>query len=601
MQRNTLNALVKETEFIDETIKAAKGKMSATKEALDAITLEISSLSLLKNDSLVRTAATAHSNIEHTKRLLLEVRQFSAKYKKLRKEMKSSTENPSAEGLLSIYKEIKEVLGLKNAAPEITEKIGILEKQFEILVLTLVDSLPEIVQKEGAVAYLKIVKVSSSEAAHTEGISKQKRKAKIPSNLECNLSRNRLFEVFLDSLDRKFAENLPGAPESAKARGLAFVLQDLSSLKKTESLPVSAKYQIFAFACIQYHRLLYEYLDKNSNAFDPEESIGILLWSKNYYAEMLKMGKMKSLLGPVLFSGREEEVANKYVKAAEEKLTEWIGNLAAAESTRFRERKKAPDLDSEGKFISIGFMDLLHIIRQQLEPIYTHPEIFRRLSQHILKCVRKFKETLSVAVLEELDLLLKDKAQNGFEEYCIALSNSGLKFMDCLHTLSFYSDSHVQAISEVFHECMVCASDALVQNILFVISPAVRNMYTRAWNSEPVTQSIVSTYADYLKDYRESMIDYAFTFFVSSLLGNTVEMYFERCTRKKALFLGEHLCIVGADRKRYRELFGQHLSKNSLKSILRKLDCFIAITSSDNVSICAAEVALYVKEYPEDS
>ncbi|KAH9387517.1 uncharacterized protein NEMAJ01_2413, partial [Nematocida major] len=41
--------------------------------------------------------------------------------------------------------------------------------------------------------------------------------------------------------------------------------------------------------------------------------------------------------------------------------------------------------------------------------------------------------------------------------------------------------------------------------------------------------------------------------------------------------------------------------KNSLKSILRKLDCFIAITSSDNVSICAAEVALYVKEYPEDS
>ncbi|KAI5136020.1 exocyst complex component 3 [Nematocida ausubeli] len=607
MQRGPLQSLIKETETIKNALSKIKTHMSQAKESFQSIGEDLSSLETFKNDSLVRTSSTVHMNIEQTRRLLREVKVFSTKYAQLMKEMKKCTESISTESLLTIYTEIKGMIGLKSTTAEISEKVSTLEKHFEILILTIIDSLPEIVEKDGAISYMKIVKVSLNESSACEKSAKNLlgllssgvERASSSSRLDCSLDRNRVFEVFLDSVSRRFTEHLH-VDSLIGTDDLSFVLNDLKALKKTEQLAIPSKYKIFSFASIQYHRMLYEYLENNTNKFDPNESIGILLWCKHYYAEMENLGRMKSSLGPVLFSGKEGALVDKYVHVAENKLSEWIGNLAKMESKRFRERKKAPDLDSDNKFISIGFMDLLHIIRQQLDPMYAHPVIFKRVSTHILQCVKKFKEVLMLAVVEELDLVLKDKAHNGFEEYCIALSNSGLKFMDCLHTLPFYNDPNIQSISEVFYDCMVASNDALIRNILFVVSPASECIFTEKWISEPATQTIITTYNDYLSDYKESMIDYSFALFVTTLLNNTIDMYFDKLVKKRAVFRKEHLSIVATDRKRYREFFSNYLSKNALKETLKRMDYFISITSSDNISVCTSEVKLYLKEFPEE-
>lgn len=604
MERQSLHALIKETEFIQETTKNIVAKVETAKEAVNGITLNISSLSKLKNDNLVRSSAVAHMNIECTRKLLAKVKHFERKYNRLLEEIKTSTEHGSSEGLLTIYKELKEMIGLRNSTSEITEKLSILEKHFEILVLTLVDSLPEVIRKDGAISYMKIVKVSMNEdnTKSTTEDPNQTDRSSDSSVLMCHLDRAQIFEVFLDSISRRFNEHFSvDSSKIVRIGSLSFVLDDLSVLRETDELSIPPNYQIFSFSCIQYHRLLFEYLDKNCSNFDPNEAIGILLWSKEYYAQMEEIGKMKRSLGPVLFAGREKELVDKYVKVAENKLSEWISNLAHMESKRFKERKKAPDLDSENKFISIGFMDLLHIIRQQLEPIYSHTEIFKRVSLHILNCVRSFKKTLSDAVEEELEGVMKDSAKSGFEEYCIALSNSGLKFMDCLHSLTFYSDSNVQKISEVFYDCMLMANDALVRNIMSVISPAVNNIFTNSWSDEPVTESIISTYSDYLSDYKETMIDYSFVHFVSSLLEKTIQVYFDSLCKKHAIFKKDHFSILSTDRKKYREFFTRYISKNTLKDLLKHMDYLISITSSDNISICVSEVKLYLKEAPHES
>ncbi|KAI5189449.1 exocyst complex component 3 [Nematocida minor] len=605
MERDTLHALIRETQFFQESINSIKKNVDTAKTSVSTISLSISSLSRIKNDSLVRSSSTAHINMEYTRKLLSKVKHFGAKYSRLLDEIKASTESVSTGSLLSIYKEIKEMIGLRNSTPEITEKISVLESHFEILVLTLIDSLPEIIKKDGVISYMKIAKVSINEGGHIKNMNGRKELfSGVCDNslITCNLDRSRIFEVFLGSIERRFNEHFaPEHNKMIKTDALSFILEDLVLLKETDDLDIPSNYKIFSFSCIQYHRLLYENLDKNSNTFDPNEAIGILLWSKKYYAQMEEMEKPKRVLGPVLFSGREKDLVDKYVKAAEDKLSEWISNLAHMESKRFKERKKAPDLDSENKFISIGFMDLLHIIRQQLEPIYTHPEIFRKVSLHILSCVKNFKKTLTDTIIEELDAVLKDKAHNGFEEYCIALSNSGLKFMDCLHSLSFYSDKNMQLISEVFYECMVSANDALARNISSVIEPAVDNIFTEKWIEEPVTQSIISTYSDYLADYQESMIDYSFTFFVSSLLERTVQMYFDKLCKKRSIFTKDHFSILATDRKKYREFFSKYLAKSVLKEMLKPMDYFISITSSDNVSLCVSEVKMYLKECPHET
>ncbi|KAI5143050.1 exocyst complex component 3 [Nematocida parisii] len=608
MQNEALQSLIRETEIIKTTLSKIKSHTKQAKDSVESIGKDLVSLESFKNDGLVRVSATAQMNIEKTRQLLGEVKTFGKKYSKLIKEIKNRTESASAASLLSLYKEIKGLLGLKTTTPEISEKISILEKNFEILILTIIDALPEIIETEGAVSYAKAVKISIEESPNELDGTKDNRSI-IEENtgsaggkdvLSCNIDRNRIFEVFLDSVVRRFTENLHNTNLIGKD-DLSFILSDLVRLKETDGLAIPSKYKIFSFATIQYHRMLYEYLEANTDKFDPNESIGILLWCKKYYAEMEKMGRMKSALGPVLFAGREGDLVDKYISAAQEKLSEWIHNLANMESKRFQERKKAPDLDGDSKFISIGFMDLLHIIRQQLEPMHVHPGIFKRVSAHILKCVEEFREILMEAVITELDLVLKDKAHNGFEEYCIALSNSGLKFMDCLHTLPFYNDPNMQSISKVFYACMEQSNDALIRNILYVVSPATENIFTEKWISEPVTQTIISTYADYLTDYKESMIDYTFTSFVSALLDSTIELYFDRLTKKRTVYRKEHLSIITMDRKKYREFFSKYLSKNSLKESLRRMDYFISITSSDNISLCTSEVKLYLKDFPDCS
>lgn len=604
MRRSSLHALIKETEFFQESTKNISAKVETAKEAVDNITLNISSLSKLKNDHLVRSSAIAHMNIEYTRKLLAKVKHFNTKYSSLLEGIKSATESASSEGLLSIYKELKEMVGLRNSTPEITEKLSILENHFEILVLTLIDSLPEVIKKDGIISYMKIAKISMNEGESQNSIKKTDNP---PSHwdssiLMCNLSRDRVFEIFLDSISRRFNEQFPAdRTKTVRSSTLSFVLDDLSVLRESDELPIPPNYRIFSFSCIQYHRLLFEYLDKNCRTFDPNEAIGILLWSKEYYAQMEEIGKMKRALGPVLFAGREKELVDKYVSVAESKLTEWINNLAQMESKRFRERKKAPDLDSNNKFISIGFMDLLHIIRQQLEPIYAHTEIFKRVSHHILQCVRSFRKILTDSVSDELESILKDNAQSGFEEYCIALSNSGLKFMDCLHSLPFYTNPNIQKISEVFYECMLMANDALVRNIMAVVSPAVDNIFTKTWQDEPVTETVISTYSDYLTDYKETMIDYSFVQFVSSLLERTIQLYFDRICRKSSIFKKEHIAILSTDRKRYRDFFGRYISKNTLKEIIKHMDYLISITSAENISICVSEIKLYLKEAPNES
>ncbi|KAI5181198.1 exocyst complex component 3 [Nematocida sp. AWRm80] len=518
---------------------------------------------------------TIYTNINRISDLQETVKYYKSYSETIIKYISKTNKENTTKHLLSLYSAVRRIRMIKEARiDEYLEGITRIEEMFYGMIYGIMDKLPEVIKKEGGVAYVKIAKIIREEPE--EQIEK-------------------VLESLLGSIERRFREELGGVDKVLSEECLDFILKDLQLIRETEGLGIPEKYKIFSFSVLHYHRALYEYLDTEADKFDPNEAISLLLWSKRYYAEMKKMGRSKGELGPVLFSGKEEELVNKYISAAKEKLSQWIFNLTKTECKRFRERKKAPDLDSSNKFISIGFMDLLHIIRQQLEPIYEHKQIFKEITKHVSECTEQFKDSLCHCIKEELSLILKDKAKNGFEEYLIAVGNCGLKFMDCLQSLSFYSHSQIQEICNVFYECFLCANDSLVSNIVYVIQPALKHLFTKTWSSEPVSDSIVATFKDYIQDYQSTMIEYSFTTFLITLLEEIPKIYISKSIKKHSYFPKEYIPLITTDRKKYTSLFSKYLSKESISEALYPLDQFISIVNNPNASLILPEIQHILK------
>lgn len=581
MRIETLSSLVRDTESIKKCVQSIKDKANSAREEIEQMHLNVSSVSPLKHVELVKLSAHALINIESTKSLIEKTRSFDSTYSVLAQKIKTETDKKTSRSLLSIYKDLRELEGLKESSPTVVERISSLFSAFDALLFTLVDALPEVIRKESYISYLKIAKV----------IQKKDRRD--------DAYRKKMFETFLDSIERRFRENLSSS-SIHNSSSFEFIIEEVSLFKPLEDVDLPEKYEIFSFAAIHYHRALYEYLDDHADTLDPNEAISVLLWTQKYYASMQELGKTKASLGPLLFAEKESQLVSRYIVVAKEKLSEWISNLAQAECKRFSQRKKAPDLDSSNCFISVGFMDLLHIIRQQLEPVYMHRKIFKEISEHILLCSESFKSSLTATMENELGLLLKDKAKNGFEEYAIAIGNSGLKFMDCLQALPFYNHASIQAIGGVFYSCFLAANDILIRYISFVVKPAAKHLFTKKWELEPVSDSLIATYKDFLSDYKETMIGYFFSLFVSSLIKATTLFYMSRLSKKHSYFAKEYLTVLVSDKRKYVSFFSSYLAKDALIEKFKMFDLFIRIVSTDNLSLLVPEAKAFASAYPKD-
>lgn len=604
---------------IEEVVEAMENMLDLSKGAedlsersrvlLEDLEAEAKHVSEMKHASLVKLASTAERNTAEVKALSEQADAFDTAYALLVKHIKKSTDRKTARALLSIHKAVQSIFPLRHI-PSMHEKVCNARDAFDALLFTLVDDLPDLLRREGTLSALKIFKVVDREDRASAAqnapppaldlLGNASLPPAAPSSAPRGKSREKIFEVFLESIESRFREELGEDSVRCTPASLSFIIEDLRALKKTETSGLPAKYCIFPFAAIHYHRALYEYLDTHCQAFDPSAAVAILLWTREYYGEMEKLGRAKGSLGPLLLAEKEASIIDKYISAVSEKLSGWTSNLTRTECRRFREREKAPDLDAENRFISVGFMDLFHIIRQQIEPVHAHQTVFQKVSEHVLRCTESFQKGILDVLHKEFDSIKKDKAANGFEEYCIAVANSGLKFMDCLHTLPFYGDKPMQDIGGVFYDTFLAAKDVLVQNIFMVLKPALKHLFTSTWTAEPVSDTVVATLGDYMADYHETMLDHAFQVFVGSLVSHLASAYMDRLGKKSSVFKPEHLHTLGTDRRKYGVFFGQYFEKDAIPERFKKFDLFVSISSNPNVALCAAETKMYFQAYPHE-
>lgn len=194
-----------------------------------------------------------------------------------------------------------------------------------------------------------------------------------------------LRETILSDVNRLYADNHGDLLQVLKAfdsivEVLIVVHDDLTPL-------FPARYNIFHFYVLEYHRAIYNMVTKMTDGdLDPPTILALTKWVRYYYETMsARLDVQEDILEPKLLDGREDELMSMYVKLVRSKLAEWLTNILKTETLEFLERKVAPEMDTNGQYLLTGSVIVFQMFNQQLD-VVAHATRGELLSEIVQEC-----------------------------------------------------------------------------------------------------------------------------------------------------------------------------------------------------------------------
>jgi hypothetical protein len=198
-----------------------------------------------------------------------------------------------------------------------------------------------------------------------------------------------------------------------------------------------ARYNIFHFYVLEYHRSIYNTLNTmTEEEMEPATVLILIKWVRDYYESMSsRLDVGEDLLEPKLLDGKEDEYMASYVTLARGKLTEWLKNILSNETTDFLDRKVPPEMDTSGQYLLTGSIIAFQMFNQQLDVVATTSK-GQLLSEIVKECcvvMIEFQNAwIKIIDLEFNKFIQKSNDLNeGLVEYLIALAN------DCMRSTEF--------------------------------------------------------------------------------------------------------------------------------------------------------------------
>lgn len=301
---------------------------------------------------------------------------------------------------------------------------------------------------------------------------------------------------------------------------LSFIFDDLKKLNG----PCLSFFKFDDFIR-EYHNGLKKLFDHKVANLQAEFILGIIEFKSFYYRTMQDdFGRVPESVGPKLISN-DQELMNMYAEFASARLKQWIEKILAIEIQKFVARDPEIAKDEEGKLVSSGFINLLQMIKAQLEPITFNKKVFINLVDIIKMKCESFNKSLHSAMQTELKNVLASKGLHGFEDYCIMFGNSGLRLTQYISTLSFFQCDEVRELQQIFLDILRNANDILCEYILYTCRPALTHLFRDDWVSGKHRKTFIVTIDDFLQDYMKSMSDYTFTTFICDLCRKVYYIY----------------------------------------------------------------------------
>lgn len=333
-----------------------------------------------------------------------------------------------------------------------------------------------------------------------------------------------------------------------------------------------------------YHTNIKDLITFKLLSIDPERILGIIDFKTKYYDLMLtEFGKSYSEVGERLIEN-EQELYKKYTLSVTEKLKVWIENISIAEVQRFKLRDKGINLDEQGKLVSPGFVNLMQIIKVQLEPVSKHEKVFDFVTKVLIERCAMFKNTIINAIEHEYKLSYDSRGLSGFEDYCIMFGNSGFKIAKYFSSIGFCMRNQVKELQGIFISILKASNNSLCDFVCLTCKPVTEKIFTDDWAEKKLMEQFLVTLDDFLTDYSKTMTEYSFNTFLCDLSERIYLCYRTQLKSSNISLNSASAMSIKDDYNRFVDLFSKYSRErnfdNFLKSLL-KLVPLIETTSGE--------------------
>ncbi|KAI9099318.1 exocyst complex component Sec6-domain-containing protein [Phlyctochytrium arcticum] len=641
LERATIDAQLKsavESQLDDaqrglDTLAASSVETERVKANLGEVdSLCAAAQNTIRNYARIKRISRTHQNFVATKRMVEQFQQLNDQVARIRALQQEDAENilGPAPNILLIHYKLQQLETFRNTTlararkspqdvlntlHEYFHKIDRLEEEFETYIFKVARRTVDLIKGGYASTVVRIVKIIEMEERADEIASLQENVVYSPDaddieNMDVDPSQPRPIKgyrvKFFDSLRDSIVDEIKDMYANNKD-DLTSLLADFDSVVDNlivvhdELVPrFPERYNIFHFYVLEYHRAIYECVNKLTSAeIEAGDILSLLKWVRGYYASMSsRLDVSEELLEPRLLDGREELLTDEYVKLVHSKLTEWLSNILRTETVDFLERRHAPEQDGSGNYLLAGTVIVFQMFNQQVDIAATCSR--GQLLYDVIKECCLILDEFHKAWMRVLDTeyqRLVDKSPDlapGLPDYITALAN------DCLRSSEFSElllartegmldpafhpqlQSNVKAATDGFMKVSRRATQILVDIVLSDLKPALALLHCAPqWYDQPLMHLVVGTLQDYCDDFQFTMAELLFNRFTTDLMERLVGAYVESLKNKTAKFrMPLAIEKMRQDQSELTDFLGKYKSPKRVQAAFSVMDKLIGFIES---------------------
>lgn len=373
-----------------------------------------------------------------------------------------------------------------------------------------------------------------------------------------------------------------GLKSRIKAKVVADYTETLEDMKTLPQSDIGCIFDLDSLVHF-YHETLQAYLECY-NFTDPGQILKALEFEEQYskindenFFALSKIVDTASL-------------TDTYYAISETRITTWMGNMRMQIIDTFLSRDTAPATDEDSKFISFDFINMLELIRNQLEPVKFNNTLYKKVHTHIVGEARFLKVDLVKAMESEFNDAVKLQGRPGYEEYTIMVGNSCLKIAQYAEEDNSLRDIFIDLLKE---------SNALLANfILSTSSVVVHSIFTKDWY-EGNTYRLVATIDDFLGDYRVRMTEYTFYTFVLCVIRSLTGCYVRQLMRKRTFIDEDCAYRLRKDHDDLLVVFSKFIEDEEVRKRMEPLRFLAPLLESPSADLFLVEAKALKIRFPD--
>ena len=332
-----------------------------------------------------------------------------------------------------------------------------------------------------------------------------------------------------DAAEQKFLED----PDKLN-KIMAWYFNELFAVKQgmTELMP--KKWKIFRTYTDIYHSLMHNWLIKRID--DPELSpphmLAIVDWVEKYYQKMAKLGWSQAELQLPVLDSREPEVIREYRQLIVKSVDEWMDRMFKTDQKSFKERQHdSLDTNEHGYFRTKTLGDMWRMLREQL--LVAGNSGRNDVAEGVIDAMfvaLKQRQSLWQRMVDDESAKYKTPSAESeglqvLQDWLVAVANDQIaciddheesgqvgyltRFQRDFETLvspnyMIRANAECEALRDGFVDLGTHCITTFV-SLIFIIDfrPVIPEFFTPKWYTEFGMKRIITTFEDYIGDYKD--------------------------------------------------------------------------------------------------